>query len=156
MAEYVVTADGHTAFEFNERGDLVGKTRYKRGDTIELDEDKAAPLVAQGGLRAAGDESEELSPEAVAMLTAHAAAAAPPDGSGVTGGAGEVFPDSAVDEDALAKANASESDESTEEGDEYDAMDYAELQAEAKEREDIPANQSAEALREALRADDAK
>lgn len=49
----------------------------------------------------------------------------------------------------------SESDDEEEDTDKYDTMEYKELQAEAKGRENVKGNLPEDELREALRADDA-
>jgi hypothetical protein len=103
MGTYIVTATSHVAVELNDKDQIVGKTRYKRGDEIELDDAEAQRLVESGGLVPKG-EFDEPSPEQREMLTAHAATLGAPSvgevteldlqvakTGGITGGAGEEF-----------------------------------------------------------------
>lgn len=70
--DYVLVADGTTVFDFNERGDLIFKKRYNKGDVVPLTEGQAAGLLRHGSV---------VKPEDATADTADDAGAPAPDAS---------------------------------------------------------------------------
>lgn len=122
--DYVVLADGQSMFEFNERGDMTHKARFKKGDTVSLTEGQAAGLLRHGGIREAGEAPRD--------------ADGPDEGAGTTeavGGSGETFTDEDLpfDEDGVKDLD-DDGNIVEDEDDDYESMEYGDLQALAKSR----------------------
>lgn len=140
--DYVVLADGQTVFDFNERGDMTHKARYSKGDTVALTDAQAAGLLRHGTIRDAGEATDDAEPEDTAT-----------EPSDFVGGSGEKFSSADLPFDAEgmtdAEGNPVESVEGVadpvdseenlarreeQEEEDFDSMDYADLQALAKTR----------------------
>jgi len=139
--------------ERNDKGNVTYRKKYKFGDEVDtdhLDETHVENLVNSGALVESEDD-----------LTGWNGLGAAGSGTAVTGAATA----EAADHSDLAEGEdrgPEDPEDNTLEGsddgdqhdvDEYDAMDYAELQTEAKQRS-LNAGGSAQDLRARLRADD--
>lgn len=136
---YLLNREAMRVVERNDRGNVTYRKRYKRGDEVDvshIDDAQVENLVESGALVQSEDDLSE--PES-------AGATSPV--SGPHGAAtGEAEDHSDLDED-------SSSDDEDHDVDQYDSMDYSELQAEAKRR-DLSAGGSAQDLRARLRDSD--
>lgn len=153
---YYLTTQGMRIVETNDRGNLTYQREYTYGE--EVDTDHMDPARVES-LVESGDLSEEDPRQAQQQDRSEQAARA----AGINGPVGAeavdahgtpVTPTGVPGEGADLDAEQTDGDgESVEDVDEYSSMDYSELQSEAKEADPpIAANQSAEELRAALRA----
>jgi hypothetical protein len=127
----------------DDRGRVIYRKRYVFGDEVDtskMDENHVDRLVASGALV---DSEDDLGTRPGRMN--------PYPGSQVTGAAtGEAADHSEIAEDADEDEGSERTD--GEVVDQYSGMDYGELQDAAREADPpIPANQSADNLRAALR-----
>lgn len=131
--------------EKNERGVVVYRKKYRFGDEIDTDhltEGREDALLESGVFVESKDD-----------LRTRRGGLVPYRGSEVTGaGTGEGSERTEYDAPPEEQPEAQNDGEDVEPADEYSGMDYNELQDAAKAADPpIPANQSADALREALR-----
>lgn len=148
---YYLNRERFRVVERNDRGNVVYRKMYKFKDEVDvshIDETHVENLVASGALVQSKDD-----------LTGWTGPRGPYPGSQAVGAAGVSAADHSEIDDPGASpeekkaASGSVDDDDPEDVDQFSSMDYAELQAAAKAA-DIPANQSAEDLRAALRAGD--
>lgn len=154
---YYLTTQGMRIVETNDRGNITYQREYVRGEEVDVSHIDDARVEA---LVESGDLSEKDPNEQPAALdegqTTRAAAMSGPVGAEAVNAAGNpVTPTGVPGEGSDLEANQVDeaSATRTDEGhvvDKYDGMDRSELQQEAKNA-DINANQSADALRAALR-----
>lgn len=142
----VLTSEALRVVQRNERGQVVYRKRYKKGDVVDTSkmDDARVEIFKEKGILVEESDFEENSEDtsAAAVQATRGGFADTPTG-GPAENAGQVeSPDG--EDDA--------SDEQTE--DAYDTMEYSQLQAEAKQR-GLNAGGSAEDLRGRLREDDA-
>lgn len=149
MADYL-NRERMRVVERNEKGNVTYRKRYRFGDKVDvshMDEDHAENLRNSGVLVGSKEDLRDLS-----------RGTNPYPGSRVTGAAtGEAGDHSEIEPEAVPESDEQHTD-STDEGDDghvvdqFDAMDYSELQDAAKKADPpIAANQSADELRAALR-----
>lgn len=146
--EYEVLADGTAVFEFNDRGNMVHKKRYRKGDMVPLREDQAQALLRHGAIRDPEEATED----------AEDTGAVPVATEGTEGQSG-TDEDSGIfnldDDGKIAGKVDDEGDDDDEDSDapDYEAMDYPELQALAKARTGNGGGSKADLI-ERLRAHD--
>lgn len=154
MGKYIVKAERHR--HVVTEGKKTTATRYFRGDVITLDDDKAAALVATGGLApyVEPEVEDESEPEAPALPSTPATLEA------ASGNTADPTLQEAV-RDAALHPGASETPEPSEglggtsgdAGDGYEALSYGALQDEAQKR-GLSATGSKAVLIERLREHD--
>jgi TATA-binding protein-associated factor Taf7 len=139
--QHILLAEATRIVVKNDKGIVTFRKRYKRGDVLDVEHIDPAHLQKLIDSGHVTDGTEEVTDDADADLAADAARVRAAGSTGGTGDLGTSSTQSDQDEDA--------------EGDRYDGMSYADLQAEAKQRTGNGGG-SAEDLRERLREADAE
>lgn len=148
MPKYEVLANRHlqATKERDENGDTV--TRYStfgKGDTITLSEDEAERLVRAGGLAPVEDDEAVLPTQFDVNSTP-----TPQDPAGTPGVAPAATSGQTADEGLRGAADADGDSTAPDGPDVFEEMDYAALQAAARDR-GLPAGGSKEDLKTRLR-----
>lgn len=148
---HVLNREALRVVERNDRGIVTYRKRYRKGDEVDtshMDEAHVEALVESGALVASGDDLSEQGSATATEPTS------PPFGAS-TQGPGDATLTEATSGDGGPTEGSNASDEDEHEVDRYDAMDYAELQAEAKSR-GLNAGGSGTDLRDRLREADSE
>lgn len=129
MGTYIVNADHHREVEWNaDQTRIIKKKVYNRGDEVEVSDERAERLLAQGAIVEQGDYDEDVRrPEVEETAGAGSTPPAPADlvstppdsGAGDSDGLKGQALDDALDERGLSKAGTA--DEKRARVAEYDA-----------------------------------
>jgi len=160
MAVYLTT-QGMRIVETNDRGNLTYQREYVRGDEVDtdhMDPARVDALLESGDLShdnpkdQSSQDNDEARVQAASVNGPVGAEAKDAAGNPVTptGEPGAGVDQLNTDQDDDSEADGGTPDEEEHDVDEYDGMDYAELQQEAKQRE-LNAGGSAADLRQRLR-----
>lgn len=157
MTDYFLTTQGMRVVEQNDRGNTTYQREYKKGEKIDvehMDQARIDTLVESGDLTTEDPNKSDAEPEDTSEREVRAAA--------LTGGVGaagvsdnnvlDAPPDQGDGMKSEAKSDDSGSSEDEHDVDKYDAMDYSELQAAAKEKDLKYVGVSADDLRASLRS----
>jgi len=167
---YILNTEAMRVVERNDKGNVIYRKRYKKGDEVDVDhleEGRLEVLVEAGTLVESEDDlSEEVDAGSISPVSGpFGAASAHQDGATPAAPPVEPTQDGSVEGNTFVPVNDDDQsvvtpteptggDDDVEEVDKYSDMDYAALQKEAKAR-DLNAGGSGDDLRERLRADDA-
>lgn len=161
MGEYVLVANRYTRVTRNDAGRVTKREKFRKGDTLEVNDDREVERLDDAIIEKADYEVPEASSETLVAPGATSGLMTADDqalGGGVSEtGTDEGQPDSGVAEEEVdgdpREPTTDDADDAAND-DGLDDLDYPTLQSMAKER-GIPANQSGPMLIDQIREHDA-